>query len=201
MTCHSCQAYHQIGCSFTGARVAQCPGDFWVWETVLHENPFSRIMELGTAYGIFSCYLLMHCLHRGAEFQTIDTPGNPFWWNSGRKHSSGGSVIEHNNGRVIERLGLKDHYVQVDAFSPEGTKIIRDFVSQDGPSILFCDNGNKPREAKLFAPFLKVGDLLVVHDWKSEFYEIDIPPVVRENFEPLQEVDDKSATKFWKRTI
>lgn len=36
------------------------------------------------------------------------------------------------------------------------------------PGILFCDNGDKPREVALYAPLLRAGELLVVHDWSDE---------------------------------
>lgn len=36
------------------------------------------------------------------------------------------------------------------------------------PVMLYCDNGNKPREIELYAPILPVGSLLGAHDYQDE---------------------------------
>lgn len=43
------------------------------------------------------------------------------------------------------------------------------------PMLLWCDNGDKPREVELYAPFLERGDILAVHDWDTEISQADIP--------------------------
>lgn len=43
------------------------------------------------------------------------------------------------------------------------------------PMLLLCDNGDKPREVRTYAPLMKVGDLVAVHDWDDEIYQSDIP--------------------------
>lgn len=39
---------------------------------------------------------------------------------------------------------------------------------RDKRKVLYCDNGNKEREIEMFSDCLNTGDLLGVHDWKSE---------------------------------
>jgi hypothetical protein len=51
------------------------------------------------------------------------------------------------------------------------------------PTVLFCDNGDKPLEVNLFAPSLQPGDLVVVHDWNTEIAASDIP----ETLQPIHE--------------
>lgn len=43
------------------------------------------------------------------------------------------------------------------------------------PLVLFCDNGDKPREVQLYSPFLDQGDFLAVHDFQIEIMPEDIP--------------------------
>ena len=43
------------------------------------------------------------------------------------------------------------------------------------PFVLYCDNGNKPREVDAFASALHVGDFLAVHDLGTEIFAQDIP--------------------------
>jgi hypothetical protein len=44
------------------------------------------------------------------------------------------------------------------------------------PFVLYCDDGNKPLEVELFAPSLRSGDFLAVHDLGTEVFTQDIPP-------------------------
>lgn len=43
------------------------------------------------------------------------------------------------------------------------------------PFLLYCDNGNKPKEVKMYSPFLEVGDFLATHDFQIEISPEDIP--------------------------
>jgi hypothetical protein len=69
----------------------------------------------------------------------------------------------------------------------EGRKIIEELIVESGTTILCCDNGDKPREFATFAPVLKPGDLIAVHDWNLEVREEDVDydivdPVMDEMF-------------------
>lgn len=41
------------------------------------------------------------------------------------------------------------------------------------PALIFCDNGDKPRELRLYAPLCRPGDLIAVHDYTIEIQEAD----------------------------
>ncbi len=43
------------------------------------------------------------------------------------------------------------------------------------PFVLYCDNGSKPLEVETFAPALRTGDFLAVHDLGTEVFARDIP--------------------------
>lgn len=132
--------------SFGGVPMAQTWTDFLLWEGVLNDNPqLTTICELGTWMGGFSLYLAAQARVRGQRFRTYD---------SVEPERSIPSFVRHDvltdPQPVIDYLG-------------------------EGPWILFCDNGNKPRELQTFAPHLTEGSLLVVHDWGTEVVSGDVP--------------------------
>lgn len=57
----------------------------------------------------------------------------------------------------------------------ESEEIIKAIDYADGPFLLFCDNGNKPREVEIYSKYLKSGDYLAVHDFYIEIMPEDIP--------------------------
>ena len=66
------------------------------------------------------------------------------------------------------------------------------------PLLLFCDDGDKPREVALYGPSLRVGDYLAVHDFDAEIFASDIPS----DFKPvLADVCERlgSVTRFFQR--
>lgn len=75
----------------------------------------------------------------------------------------------------------------------EVDEIVRWF---EHPMLLVCDNGNKPLEVSLYAPKLRQGDLLAVHDWNTEIYEDDIPTTLR----MVHEDWCQSMTRVFERT-
>ena len=75
---------------------------------------------------------------------------------------------------------------------------LEEFIQRDGPTIVLCDGGNKPREFRTIAPLLKDGDYILGHDYapNDEYFnkhvknkiwnwcELDdthVMPVVEEN--------------------
>ena len=65
-------------------------------------------------------------------------------------------------------------FVQLDLW--DHAEEVRDLISQaPRPFVLFCDDGNKPLEVATFAPALRTGDVLAVHDLGTEIFEHDIP--------------------------
>ena len=67
--------------------------------------------------------------------------------------------------------------------------------------ILYCDNGNKIKEFKMYAQYLNKGDILGVHDWGTEI-NYDAVKEVLTDFEPYESdffIENKLKTRFWKR--
>lgn len=53
-----------------------------------------------------------------------------------------------------------------------------DLIVASGRVMLFCDNGDKPREFDLFAPYIRPGSFILVHDFPKEINYDHILPVM-----------------------
>ena len=132
--------------------MAQYWCDIYLWEAILNENPqLLRIIEFGTWMGGFSWFLDAQARTRGWGFITYDS-------------------IEHFSNRPPQ-------FIKKDIFA--NAEEIGEFISS-APCALFCDNGNKPREVKTFAPYLTNDSILIVHDWMTETFPTDIPDYLEE---------------------
>ena len=134
---------------FCGRPCAQTWADLWLWERLLNRDSYKGIIEIGTWQGGFSTYLSLQTTIRGMDFITFD------------------SIVPDLPPAEFRRCDVFIEHAYVEAV-----------IESYSPVVLFCDGGNKPREAKMFAPFLGPEDLLVVHDWGTEFLETDIPDCV-----------------------
>lgn len=137
--------------SFGGVAMAQIWADMVVWELLLNVRKFRAIIELGTYQGGFSWWLWAQTqVRRGMNFYTYD------------------SVVPEYLPPCFEK---KDVFAE----SEEIGKLMR----LNEPCVVFCDNGNKPRELLTFSQHLRSTDsLLVVHDWGTEFLPDDVPDTV-----------------------
>lgn len=178
----------QRNTSFLGTRAVQRAVDFVVWEKLLNKyEDMQAIMEFGTGRGAFSLYLLLQCLQRGMQFYTFDNR----------------SIHEAVKVGLPAILDLTSHFCLGDIFGEEGMDIIGRALQQPfvHPLVLFCDDGDKPREFKTFVPLLSPGDIVGVHDWTEEFGPLDVTcmkhlliPIFHEECETVN-----SITRFWQR--
>lgn len=173
-----------IGSSFIEGVMAQSPNAITLWDKVLRATQFRRIIELGTANGNFSLYLYLWCIGRGADFYTMDIMKS---W--------------HNGNRILkDKLDFESHFYNIDIF--EKQEDIKTLIQGEGKTILICDNGNKIKEFKTFAPMLKAGDLISVHDWDTEISEVDtrgICSLMNLDFVFLAESKDEGWTRIFQK--
>ena len=114
---------HDVGCTFLGVNCSQSWADFQLWENLLTAHPELRsIVELGTGEAGFSRYLHIQAEARGLEFPTFD--------------------------RVRMDGHRQPGFPQVDIFA-EPDRVAR---LPPSPTVLFCDNGDKPREVATSPP-------------------------------------------------
>lgn len=138
--------------TFLGVPMHQLWDDLALWECVLEEaGPLRMIVELGTGTGGFSTFLLLQCMARGMGFTTVDQ----------------NQMMPEN--RVAQALELYLHRMVGDLWGSAGA-MLEDLLGRPTvhPLLLFCDNGDKPRELRTFSGLLQPGDVLAVHDWGTE---------------------------------
>lgn len=141
-----------LGTSFLGIYSTQAWSDFLLWERCFNEHPALRMAyELGTGTGGFSLFLALQCWQRGMRFWTMD-------WQNWVPPSP-----------VHDLLGLSRARMRGDLWQG-GDLHLREQLADGAqrPCVLFCDDGDKPREVRTFAPLLRAGDVLAVHDWPYE---------------------------------
>lgn len=140
--------YHKMLTSFGDIPMAQIWADLYLWEAVLNENKQLRaIFEIGTWEGGFSWWLWAQTQARRMHFRTYD------------------AVVPKQRA---------PNFMRSDVFA-DSTQLALKFQDYE-PCVVFCDNGNKPRELKTFASELRdPKSLLIVHDWGTEILPEDVP--------------------------
>jgi len=140
---------------FMSIHVKQYFIEFLAWEKFfLKCGQIRRIVELGSGMGGFSLFLYLHAGFRNASFYTWDV-----------------NAVHMATRPFAEKIGFSHHCYQGDVLKDEQTiEQIRNVLSLTGKTLLFCDNGHKATEVKLYVPSLKPGDYLAVHDWEHEIF-------------------------------
>jgi len=140
-------AFDKPVCTLFGGACDQTFAAFFMWEKILNDNKFARIIELGTGRGHTSIMFLLYVISRDGEFYTFDD-----------------STVK-NDTPLKEYLNLASHATKANIFNPEITRKIKSIINHRGQTILFCDCGDKVHEFRTFAPVMKKGDIIAVHDW------------------------------------
>ena len=107
----------------------------------------SRLIEFGTRYGGLSVFLGMYSKNNNIEFHTFDI-------------SNQLKYIDFFNF-----LNVKFHIC--DIFDPVTQKDISVLIRKPGRTILFCD-AIKDREFNMYAEDLKIGDIILAHDYAKD---------------------------------
>jgi len=148
-------------CTFLGDTMSQSFSSLFMWEKVLGSLKFSRLIELGTSSGTLSGYFYLFCLNKGAEFYTFDIKK------------------EYVKTQVKDFLNLDEVFKSHDVLNDPG--FISELIKREGRTVLFCDNGNKPKEFAIYATYLKAGDIICLHDWLQEYKYNDVKGVIKDN--------------------
>jgi len=123
-----------------------------------HKN-IDNIIEFGTGCGGLTILFGMAMLQRNGNVFTFDTQKPWKTWHTAIK-------------------GFPIYYNQLNIFKYEHQ--IKQLIQQGKQTLVFCDNGNKPREVNTFAKHLRKNDLIIAHDWKNEINEENIQPLIDE---------------------
>jgi predicted O-methyltransferase YrrM len=144
-------------CDLSGTTFALIPCQqthsalYW-FERLIREQEIGAVLEIGTGGGGTTAFF--GCLCPGRVISVNDFECR---WDKAR--------VLHQLLSVDFRLG--------DAWTPEvRAKLLQalDTVRTPGPALFFIDGGNKHREFALYAPHLRPGDWIAVHDVGYEFF-------------------------------
>lgn len=169
---------------FMDHEIAQYPVELVMWEKFLHARiDIKSIIELGSAAFGLSLYLALQAYQRGIEFRTFDNETN-----------------DNLNSPLGRLLNLKGKFILGDIFEDARPKLITLLEKElPHPLLLYCDNGDKPREFREFVPYLQAGDYVGVHDWGIEIEAKDVAGF--DNLTPLywdKWAEMGSITRFWR---
>lgn len=174
---------------FMHVKAVQFHVDFLVWERLLEAHPdLKGIIELGSLYGGLSLFLALQAYQRGQQFATFDHVVAP--------------AADTPLGKLIN---LRANCYAGDLFNGEfrtGLKVRELLATWAHPIVFLCDDGDKPREFREYAPLLTPGDIIGSHDFNNEFGLADAEPV-KQFVEPHFWAECEamgSLTRFWRRT-
>ena len=129
--------------------MSQSWAELVLWESLLNDRKFRAVYEFGTWEGGFAWWMWAQAKVRDITFHTFD-------------------AIRPNHEPPPDTFTQADVFIQYELL---GTLLLA-----WEPLILFCDNGNKPREVQMYGPILEHPDsLVVVHDWGTEIQPEDVP--------------------------
>ena len=152
----------QLYSTFCSYNMTQSWADMYFWELLLNETKVDAIIELGTAWGGFSLFLSTQAKMRGCKFHTFD-------------------CVDHRTAKEDECFGqrklksydLGNEFMCLDVFANKD--VVEKTIMLYNKIVLFCDDGNKPKEIQLYGPCLKSGSICCVHDFGMEIFVKDIP--------------------------
>ena len=131
---------------FLGRSIAQAPMVFLIFPKFLEKESFDSIIEIGSGSGTFSMFLAFCCHCCKSDFLTIDK----------------GKIAEETRNS-IELLGGK--FYHTDVYADECMKLIQDIFKSKKRVLLLCDGAIKKRCINTFSKYLKVGDIIMGHDY------------------------------------
>ena len=114
------------------------------------------VVEIGVEHGGLAAYLASYCHYTGCVYRGVDITLN---------------ALDYT---VRDDMGGTELF-QRDAWAAATIEEVRGWVNAtDGPALIFCDGGNKPKELHLYAPLIRPGDILLGHDHGNEYTDAAI---------------------------
>ena len=115
-----------------------------------------RILEIGTALGGFTMFMkkVVDSFDLNTKILTFDISARP-WYDDMK-----------NMGIDVRVEDIFNDYKDI-------PNEIKDFINQDGLTIILCDGGDKVKEFKLLSQFLKKDDIIMAHDYapNQEYFD------------------------------
>lgn len=120
-----------------------------VWSYMMEVHRPKQLIELGGGNRGFTTAIGMPAIQFHCQIHSFD-------------HCESGEPWQDMANFFGIKFYVGDLFEKVDKIS--------NLIRQPGTTFLLCDNGNKPKEFQLFAPYLKLGDVIAAHDYAVEGY-------------------------------
>ena len=144
-------------------------------QNVNYQKPFikllnaikpKRILEIGTGVGGFTLFLRDTLNEIGLNKTPIKT--------FDIYHRTDQFKDEHN----LENIDFNLYNIFNDDYELEKVDEIKSFIQSEGITLVLCDGDSKVNEFKQLSPLLKIGDVIMAHDYifnrqifESDFFE------------------------------
>lgn len=129
----------------------QRPEVFGQFETFISEEKPSLVVEIGTCYGGLSLSLFETTINLSIPFITYDIAMN--------------DSLERLKERFPIDLRIENIFEETTRECYDLKEFKDFFLSFPSPVLILCDGGNKIGEFNAFAKLLRVGDILMAHDF------------------------------------
>ena len=161
---------------FMGSKMQQKIPAIPLWEYTIATFRPRRVIELGTGSGAFSFYLYLLCTNYNIKFYTFD------------KYAPLMKASMHETDFI-------DHFYKENILGSRDTqRRISNMVARYGRTLIFCDNGHKIGEFKIFSRSLKHNDIIGIHDWGQIKIEQIQQYIDNESLLKLSEIDNNIRT-------
>jgi len=164
--------------TYKGWGAQQNYNTFEVFYNFMKEVKPKRILEIGTSLGGFTQFLQysLNELNLNSKILSLDIHRLK-WYDE---------IINMGVDVRIENIFL-DNFKDI----PQEYK---DFINEEGTTVILCDGGDKIREFNLLSNFMKKGDYILAHDYAydKELFEKEINKKIW-NWHEISETDIKEA--------
>lgn len=143
--------------SYKGLSIEQNPDVYYPFLRLLETVRPDRILEIGTFSGGFTLFIRDILNNIGLEKTLINT------------YDINKSYLPNDikNLNVYTENLFNDDYSDFVSDDIEG--YIRDYIKQNGKTLILCDGGNKKNEFNLLCKFLKPDDIIMAHDYSYNY--------------------------------
>jgi cephalosporin hydroxylase len=142
--------------AFDGNMAQQHHNVYSTFYKLIDDTKPKRILEIGTALGGFTMFLkkVVDSFNLDTKILTFDISARP-WYDD------------------MKKMGIDVRVEDIFNDYQDIPNEIKNFIKQDGLTIILCDGGDKIREFKLLSHFLKKGDIIMAHDYapNQEYFD------------------------------
>ena len=152
--------YNDSLSAFQGHTAQQYHGAFEVFYNFIKDVKPKRILEIGTSLGGFTTFLKLSCneLNLDTDIRSYDINRHP-WYDD---------IIARGIDIRVENI-FTEGFLDFD-------QEVKDYIQQDGITIVLCDGGWKIGEFNVISKYIKNGDFILAHDYaeNKEVFESKI---------------------------